>query len=72
MEKKTQLQRLASLLLNGKTITVKQAEKFYGMKNLTARISELRDLGFNVKTEMTLISRRDARPRARYSMSVYR
>ena len=35
----------------GKTITAADAKARFGIKNLTARVSELRDAGLNVKAE---------------------
>ena len=36
---------------NGRTITAADAKARFGIKNLTARVSELRDAGLNVKAE---------------------
>jgi hypothetical protein len=65
----TQLKRLAVLFLEGKKITVRQAESFYGMKNLRARVSELRDMGYDIRSEMAKISKDDTRKRARYFLA---
>ncbi len=38
----------------GRAITSGEARNLYGIKNLRARISELRDAGLRVRTEKTL------------------
>ena len=47
----------------GRTLTEKQASSLFGIKNLSARMSELRQAGLKVRTEQT----RDGR--AKYSVS---
>jgi hypothetical protein len=43
-----------------RTLTAKQAETLYGVKNLSARVSELRDLGLNIQTIPTKTTTRAA------------
>jgi hypothetical protein len=43
-----------------RTLTAKQAESLFGIQNLSARVSELRDLGLNVQTIPTKTTRRAA------------
>ena len=43
-----------------RTLTSAQAESLYGIQNLSARISELRDLGLNVQTIPTKTTTRAA------------
>jgi len=43
-----------------RTLTAAQAESLYGVKNLSARVSELRDLGLNVQTVPTKTTTRAA------------
>jgi hypothetical protein len=43
-----------------RTLTAKQAENLFGIQNLSARVSELRDLGLNVQTIPTKTTRRAA------------
>lgn len=47
----------------GKTITVAEAKSRFGIQNLTARISELREAGLVVRTEVT------ATGKTRYAVS---
>ena len=47
-----------------RTLTAAQAESLYGVKNLTARISELRSLGLNIQTIPTKTT-----SRSQYRMS---
>ena len=47
-----------------RTLTAAQAETLFGIRNLSARVSELRDLGLNVKTVPTKTT-----TRAAYKMS---
>ena len=47
----------------GRTLTEKQAERLFGVKNLSARVAELRQNGIRVVTEKT----RDGR--AKYSVA---
>jgi hypothetical protein len=50
--KSTQVAFLETYLRGtGKTITAADAKARFGIKNLTARVSELRDAGLNVKAE---------------------
>ena len=55
----TQLKTTQNQFLEGylrgttRTLTSAQAESLYGIRNLRARVSELRDLGLNVKTVPT-------------------
>ena len=50
--KSTQVAFLETYLRGtGKTITSADAKARFGIKNLTARVSELRDAGLNVKAE---------------------
>lgn len=37
----------------GRTLTARQAESLFGIKNLRARASELRQLGYRVRTTIT-------------------
>lgn len=43
-----------------RTLTAAQAEALYGIQNLSARVSELRDLGLNVQTVPTKTTGRSA------------
>ncbi len=43
-----------------RTLTAAQAEALYGIQNLSARVSELRDLGLNVQTVPTKTTGRAA------------
>ncbi len=47
-----------------RTLTATQAESLFGIQNLSARVSELRDLGLNVQTVPTKTT-----SRAAYKMS---
>jgi|APFre7841882630_1041343.scaffolds.fasta_scaffold214297_1 hypothetical protein len=47
-----------------RTLTAKQADSLFGIQNLSARVSELRDLGLNVQTIPT-----KSTTRAAYRMS---
>ena len=50
--KSTQVAFLETYLRGtGKTITAADAKARFGIQNLTARVSELRDAGLNVKAE---------------------
>jgi len=52
--KTTQNEFLESYLRGtNRTLTSAQAESLFGIQNLRARVSELRDLGLNVKTVPT-------------------
>jgi hypothetical protein len=41
----------------GRTLTARQADRLFAIKNLRARISEIRSLGLNVRTEKTVDGR---------------
>lgn len=49
-----------------RTMTVAQARSMFKIKNITARISELRDDGYDIRTTMT--EDRSGRERAVYSL----
>lgn len=51
----------------GRTLTARQARSRFGVKNLSARISDLRDYGLNVVTEMRE-TRTSTQPVAFYSI----
>ena len=62
--KSTQVAFLETYLRGaGKTITAADAKARFGIKNLTARVSELRDAGLNVKADVATTGK------ARYSMT---
>lgn len=48
----------------GRTLTSAQAASLYGVRNLSARVSELRDLGLNIQTIPTKTT-----TRSQYKMS---
>jgi hypothetical protein len=52
---KTSQNKFLETYLRGtnRTLTSAQAETLYGIRNLRARVSELRDIGLNVKTVPT-------------------
>jgi len=54
---------LSYLRGTGRTLSAAQAETHYGIRNLRARICELRDAGFRVRTNV------NSRGRAAYSVS---
>lgn len=62
----TQLKTTQNKFLEGylrgttRTLTAVQAEALFGIQNLSARISELRDLGLNVQTVPTKTTSRSA------------
>jgi hypothetical protein len=64
----TQKERVRSLLTRKtrNTITPSQAEREFGIKNLRARISELRDDGLNIQTDFR--TNRDGSVEAVYSL----
>jgi hypothetical protein len=47
----TQAEKVLTYLENGNTLTFKQARARFGIKNLRARIYELREEGYNIVTE---------------------
>lgn len=47
---KSQQQKLFNYLRRNGRITAKQAEKMFGTKNLRARITNLRDLGWEIQS----------------------
>ena len=49
---KTQIDHLKAHLEGGRTITPLEAFGLYGMFRLAARIKELRDLGWDISTEI--------------------
>lgn len=63
----TQNEKVLNYLNNGKTLTVKQARARFGIKNLTARISELRSEGYNIVGESVTFRDTGARG-VRYTM----
>jgi len=46
----TKIEKLMKRLATGKNLTVSEATKRYGVQNLSARVSELRDAGFTIYT----------------------
>jgi len=50
MTKMTQNQKLIRRLSNGKNLTITEAQSRYGVKNLSARVAELREFGFAIYT----------------------
>jgi len=55
---KTQIQLLVSYLRGtGRTITSRKADALFGVKNLRARMTELRQAGFKVYTSLNLEGR---------------
>jgi len=51
---KTQKTKITELLANGKELTCRQAESRYKIKNLRARISELREDGWRINSNTTV------------------
>ena len=47
---KSQQQKLFNYLRRNRKITAKQAEKMFGTKNLRARITDLRENGWDIKS----------------------
>lgn len=47
----TQTQKVINYLTKGNTLTAKQANARFGIKNLRARITELRAEGYDIVTE---------------------
>ncbi len=47
-QKQTQKERILTALIRGKTFSVKQAQQ-YGIKNLRARVDELRNDNWNIQ-----------------------
>lgn len=46
----TKIEKLLKRLATGKNLTVAEARTRYGVQNLSARISDLRDEGFTIYT----------------------
>lgn len=51
---KSQRDRLADFLTSGKKITTAEAERKFGMQNVSARIFELRERGYDIRTFRTV------------------
>jgi len=56
MKKLTQNQKLVKRLSTGKNLTIREASSRYGVANLSARISELRETGFPIYTNQVRIA----------------
>ena len=54
----TQNEKILSHLAKGKQLTVNEATTRFKIQNLSARISELRDNGFEISTDTVTKSRR--------------
>ena len=67
--KRPQIQKIFEYLNGGshRTLTASQAETRFGVKNLRARINDLRDMGVDIVTEMRE-TRTSDRPVAFYSI----
>lgn len=63
--KLSQSEKVRSHLEAGKSLTEATAEKRYGVKNLSARICELRQEGLNITTNLR---KRDGRQFASYTL----
>ena len=66
----TQNERIVNFLSRkGATLTAAQAESRFGVANLRARISELRDRGFDIRTDFKF-ARGSNSPVAVYTMGM--
>jgi len=45
--------RILTALSNGRTLTVKQAQSRFGISNVSARVSQLRQEGYSIYTNKT-------------------
>lgn len=57
--KETQNQKVLSYLLDGRSLTQKDAERMFGIGRLAARINNLKQKGWQVKSRMISVTGRD-------------
>ena len=64
---KTQNEKIVAFLRKGSTLTASQARARFGVQNLSARINELRNEGYEIQTTMKA-TKTSTQPVAFYSM----